>query len=519
MELADLLAQLEVAKEQNRVLSERIRTLMSENEGLLRRMDELCRRVYGRKAEHVDSAQIAFAFAQLEAEAGGAMAPALGTTEPVAAPAKDAAAEDGAPAVRRGHGRKRLPLNLKRRRVEHEPAPSDCVCSGCSKPMKRIGEEVSEQLDFVPASFEVVEHVRGKYACPSCKEGVVIAPVPPKLIEKGLVAEGVVAQVVTAKFADHIPLARQETIYAREGVELSRSTLLDIANQAADLLAPVASAIKAAILASKVIGADETPVEVRSNPKGTRTGYFWPYLGEGPEVYFDFTPTRSGDGPMKWLAGFCGSLQADGYSGYDACVRAYKLTLLGCWAHARRYVFRAIDSEPDRATLLIALISKLYDVERAAKDLDEAGRWALRQKHSRPLIKMIEEKVAEFSASALPKSPLGKALTYLTNQWTPLTRFLEAGYLSIDNTRTERAIRPLAIGRNNWVTAGSEEGARRAAILYTIIGSCKLAGANPFEYVRDVLQRLSTTPVSRTSELTPRNWLAARQLAAANPAA
>ena len=219
------------------------------------------------------------------------------------------------------------------------------------------------------------------------------------------------------------------------------------------------------------------------------------------------------------LAGFAGYLQVDGYSGYDACARLLKLTLVGCWAHARRYVYRALDSEPVRAALLLALIARLYDVERDAKDLGEAGRWALRQKRSRPIIEKICEKVAEFATTALPKTPMGKALIYLTNQWKPLTRYLESGILEIDNNRTERAIRPLAIGRKNWVLAGSDEGARRSAILYTIVGSCKLAGANPFEYIRDVLRRVSTTPMSRAAELTPANWLAERTRTAANPAA
>ena len=219
MELADLLSQLEVAKEQNRVLGERIHALMKENEGLRRRMDELCRRFFGRKAEHVNPAQLALAFAQLDAEAA-ASTPSLAPAEP----ASQSKPEPGDPVPqatpRPGHGRNRPPAHLRRRRVAHEPTPKDCVCSGCQKPMKRIGEEVSEQYDYVPACFEVIEHVRGKYACSTCKEGVLIAPVPDKLIEKGLATEGLIAQVAVSKFGDHVPLARQTQIYAREGVHL-----------------------------------------------------------------------------------------------------------------------------------------------------------------------------------------------------------------------------------------------------------------------------------------------------------
>jgi transposase len=526
---ADTLQQLEAAREQVRVLSERVRELMGENEALRARMDALCRRLYGKRSEHVDPAQLALAFAELGKEDALPTAPA---GEPAAAEEPDsgegdADAKAAAPAKRRGHGRQKLPSHLPRRRVEHEPAPEDRVCSGCSKPMARIGEEVSEQLDCKPASLVVVEHVRGKYACQTCKEGVTVAAVPEKLVEKGLAAPGLVAQVVTSKFADHVPLARQEGIYAREGVELSRSTLLGIVNVAADLLAPVARAVRISALASRALHADETTVRVRTLPKGSRISYFWTYVGRRPaakggeecEAFFEYTHTRSGDAPKKVLAHYKGPLQADAYSGYDECYASGEIIEVGCWAHARRHVYEALGTDPTPASALLALIAQLYLVERDAKDLDEAARLKMREERSRPLIDRIGYKVAELHAAVLPKGPLGKALGYLVNHWKALTRFLESGFYKIDNNSAERAIRHVAVGRRNWLIAGSDEGARRAATLYTLTVSCKLADVDPFEYLRDVLERLSTTPASRAHELTPLNWKAARDRAAKTAAA
>ncbi len=526
----DLLRELEAAREQVRVLSERVRELLGENASLLARMDALCRRLYGKRSEHVDPAQLALAFAELEKEG-------IEPAPPPVDPAKEADSGEveeeakKAPAAPKkpGHGRARLPSHLKRRRVEHEPAPEDCVCSGCKKPMTRIGEEVSEQLDFHPASFEVVEHVRAKYACPTCKEGVTVAPVPDKLVEKGLATAGLIAQVVTAKFSDHVPLARQVGIYAREGVDLSRSTLLEFVNVAADLLSPVAKAILASVLATKDIHADETTVRVRTLPRGSHTGYFWTYLAEHPgesaavarlaETFFEYTPTRGGDAPRRVLEHYGGFLHADAYSGYDACFVSGRIVEVGCWMHARRYVYDALGTDPVAASALLALISLLYDVERDAKDVTAAERLTMRRTRSRPLLDRIGTKVAELSATALPKGPLAQALGYLVNHWQAFTRYAESGTLAIDNGPAERAIRHVAIGRRNFLIAGSEEGARRAATLYSLTVSCKLAGVDTFAYLEDVLGRIATTPATHVADLTPLAWKAARERAAETAAA
>lgn len=505
---------------------------MGENQALLARMDALCRRLYGKRAEHVNPAQLALAFAELEKEEG---APGQPPAPEALVEADSGEAEGEAPAPaesatrKRGHGRNRLPTHIPRRRVEHEPAPQDCVCSGCKKPMARIGEEVSEQLDFRPASFEVVEHARGRYACSTCKEGVTLAPVPDKLVEKGVAAAGVIAQVVTAKFADHLPLARQVGVYAREGVDLSRSTLLGFVNVAADLLLPVAKAILASILSTKDVHADETTVRVRTLPRGSRTGYFWTYVakrrgeapGESPlaEAFFEYTPTRGGSAPRRVLEHYEGFLHADAYSGDDECYASGKVVEIGCWAHARRHVYDAMVTDPVAASSLLALVGLLYDVEREAKDVTDAERLKMRQERSVPLLHRIGTKVAQLSGAALPKGPLAKALLYLVNQWQALMRYAASGTLGIDNHPAERAIRHVAIGRRNFLIAGSEDGARRAATLYTLTVSCKLAGVDTFEYLRDVLGRLSTTPQSRVAELTPREWKAARERAAKTAAA
>jgi len=287
--------------------------------------------------------------------------------------------------------------------------------------------------------------------------------------------------------------------------------------------------VLASILASKDVHADETPVDVRTLPRGSRTGYFWTWVAKKPrgdgdadppcEAYFEYTATRSGAAPRRVLEGYEGFLHADAYSGYDECFVSGKVVEVGCWAHARRHVYEALGTDPASASSLLALIGLLYQVERDAKAMTAVQRLALRQGRSRPLLDRIGQKVAELWATALPKGPLAKALGYLVNQWKALVRYAESATLEIDNNLAERAIRHVAIGRRNWLIAGSDEGARRAATLYTLTVSCKLAGVDTFAYLRDVLGRLSTTPMSRVSELTPLAWKAARERAAETAAA
>jgi len=497
-------ADLATAREEAAALAEANRALRLANEELRLKVDALCRRLYGRRAEQVNPAQLALAFAELAREAGDAEA---------AAPAADEPESDGGEALavarRPGHGRKRPPKDLPRVRVEHRPPPEDCVCGACGAQKAVIGEETSEQYDFTPASVRVIEHARLKMACPSCRDGVVVAPAPEKLVDKGLATAAMVAHVIVSKSADHLPLYRQSRILARMGADLSDSTLLSFFSRGAELLAAVADAVLAAILLSPFLHADETPVTTKLLPSGTRQSYLWTYTDRS-QVAYRFTEGRGSEGPMDVLEGYSGFVHKDGYAGYDKAMRAGGATYVACWAHARRKFFEALEGGAVAAARMIALIAQLYGVEARAKDLDDGARREMRQRESLPILLRIEEERDAQHRSALPKSPMGEAVTYMRNQWPGLCRYLEHGMLAVDNNCAERMIKPVALGRRNWLFAGSQEGGERAAVCYTLVNSCKVAGVDPFAYLKDVLERVSTHPASRVGELTPKTWKAAR---------
>ena len=516
-ELLDRLRQTEeerdVAREQVTLLREANRKLRNEVEQLRQRMDRMCRRMYGRKAEEVSPQQLALAFAEIEKEDAAA-------AKPPPAPEADSGEEGEVappppPAKKKGHGRRRPPKNLPRERVEHLPEEEDRVCGCCRGAMVEIGEEVSEQYDYVPASVKVIEHVRKKFGCPKCKEGVVIAPPPPKVVEKGLAGPGLLAYVITSKFADHLPLYRQEEILAREGAELSRSTLLSFVRDTAQLLQPVARAVLADILRSRALHDDETPVKMKLRPSGVKTAYLWVYTNR-QQVAYHFTTSRSRAGPMEILKEYSGYVHRDAYAGYEEAIEAGGATTVACMAHFRRKVYDALNTDPERATRILAFIAMLYRVESESQGLPDAERHHLRQQRSVPLLARLAQEMETVSKAVLPESPLGKAVAYGQNQWPGLLRYVEDPILAIDNNWAERMIKPVAIGRRNWLFAGGEAGGQWAAVHYTLMGSCKLQGINPFEYLRDVLVRLSTHPARLVDDLTPQGWKAARTV---NPVA
>jgi len=383
-----------------------------------------------------------------------------------------------------------------------------------------IGEEVSEQLDYRPASLFVVEHVRIKVACRHCQGHVAVAAKPAQPIEKGLPGPGLLAQVITSKFADHLPLYRQEGIFARHGVELSRKTLCGWMAQCAWLLEPIWKAMKAEVLKSRVIQTDDTTVPVLDRRLDrARTARLWVYLGdrEHPYAIYDYTADRSRDGPERFLGDYSGYLQADAYSGYD---RLYSrgVVEVGCWAHARRRFYDARTSDPERAHEALARIRALYAVEVAGKGLDDAGRLALRRERSAPLLERLGTWLDEQARFVLPKSPIGVAIGYARSNWAALSRYLEAGCLSIDNNASERAVKPVALGRKNWLFAGSEGGGRTAAILFSLASTCKVLKMDPFAYLRDVLDRVCSHPARRVAELLPDRWRAHRSVSGSAPA-
>ena len=464
------------------------------------------RALYGRRSEHLDPGQLLLEFAEWaktlhEASPATPTPPAPPSPEPP--PARP----------RQGHGRSPLPAFLPRRRVEHGVPDAQCTCTACGHALTKIGEEITEQLDYQPASLFVLEHVRAKYACQACEASVVIADLPAQPIDKGRPGPGLLAQVVTAKYADHLPLHRQVAIFARQGVTLARQTLGDWVAEAAELLAPLYADLKASVLAGKVVHTDDTTVPVQDRTRSaTRDGRLWVYVGDQTpaDLVYDYTPTRSREGPLAFLGDFCGFLQADAYAGYDALYATGRVIEVGCWAHARRHFWDAKAADSPRALLALGVIQQLYRVEADAKGLDAEARRARRQDASAPILARFKTWLDEQADRVLPKSPIGEAVGYARAQWTALTRYLDDGDLAIDNNVSERALRRVCVGRNNWLFCGSDEGGHRAAILYSLVATCKEHGLDPWAYLRDVFARIPTRPDRRRAELLPRHWLAAR---------
>jgi transposase len=411
------------------------------------------------------------------------------------------------------HGRVPLPKHLPRERIEYHPPQEALVCPGCGQPKERMGEEITEQLDYVPASFLVRQHVRVKYACKKCQEGVVIADLPARPIERGRPGEGLLAHVLTSKYCDHLPLHRQEAIFQRHGVQIARSTLCDWVREGATLLTPLVQEMHRQILRAPKIHTDDTPVTARNGSRKERhKGYLWAYLDPDHNVVFDYTSGHSREGPLRFLGDYAGYVQADAYNGYDALFAKGQATEVACWAHTRRKFFEAQDSDPARAAEMLVLIGDLYQIEQRAKEqnLNREQIQALRQKESQPILEVIEKRLALWEPQVLPKSPIGQAIGYAQGQWQALLRYTQDGLLSIDNNLAERTLRMVAIGRKNWLFVGHDNGGHRAAIIYSLVASCKLCGIDPFAYLRDVLERISTHPASRIAELLPRNWKSSR---------
>jgi len=498
--------------------SRRIERLEHQLEGLLRRL-------YGRSAERLDPNQMVL-FTDL-----------LKQLQPQTPPAPEAPAAPPAPSPSRGHGRRRIPQDLPRRRVVHDLPEDEKPCPCCGKAREMIGEETSEQLDYEPARLSVIEHVRLKYACRACEEAaaeggpqIETAEKPLAPIEKGLAAPGLLAYVIVSKYSDHLPLYRLERILARHKIEIARSTMCDWMRDSAAALKALYDLMVREVLASKVIHTDDTPVDVldRNLPE-TRIGRFWMYVGDGDHPYdvFTYTANRSRDGPMTFLQGWGKDerrfLQADAFGGYDVIYRGEaggRVTEVACWAHARRKFYEARTSDSATATQALAYIRLLYDIEDEAKALfakpgDAARplaaiRLELRQAKAVPLLAQfrawLDSCQATVGGCVLPKSPMGQAIAYVLNQWDALNVYTTDGDLDIDNNLAENALRRIAIGRKNWLFCGSDNGGHTAAVLFTLIASCARHKVDPFAYLRDALARIAAHPINRLAELLPDRW-------------
>ena len=411
---------------------------------------------------------------------------------------------------RKHNGRNPLPPELSREVIEIEPSEEEKICQTCNTPKKLIGYETTETLEYKPASFFVKQYNRSKFSCEKCQAGVSIGQLPPRAIDKSIAGEGLLAHIITSKYADHNPLNRLEGIIRRHGVDISVSTMCDWVGRCADLLEPLVKRAHELILQSPKINTDDTSIPVKSrNRKGsTYKGYLWVYIDDKKNVVFDFTPTRSREGPKKFFGDYSGYVQADAYSGYDEFFRTGNATEVGCCAHARRKFEHAIDSDPVRASHIMALWGKLYAIEKRAKteELTPAELLSLRQSESIAVFEDIERAIDDYKDVVLPKSPMGKAITYTLNQWDALRKYTTNPILEIDNNLSERTLRMVVIGRKNYMFAGSEAGAWRASIIYSLAAGCKLNDIDPYAYFSDVLRKISTHPASKIDQLLPSNW-------------
>lgn len=410
------------------------------------------------------------------------------------------------------HGRGALPKHLERVDIEHDI--ENKACPQCGQDRCRIGQEISEQLEYFPASFKVLRHIRHKYACGKCEHdgynpNIVCAPKPAQPIDKGLPGPSLLAYVVTSKLADHLPLYRLENIFARSQVHVARSTMCAWMRVAGQLVTPLVNLMTERIRRSRVIHTDDTTVPIQSpGAKQCRKGRIWCYLGDTdhPYIVYDYTPSRGRDGPAGWLAGYKGYLQADAYGGYDGIYHSQGVTEVACWAHARRKFYDAQDSDPQRAGQILALVGELYSVERQAKETDEATRLALRQTRSQEILAEIRTWLDAERPSVLPRSPMAEAITYALNQWEALVVYTTCGFLSIDNNASERALKRVALGRKNWLFAGNDEAAASHAKLWSLIASCQRHELDPQRYLTSVLAKIHQTPLDDLPQFLPDVW-------------
>ena len=412
------------------------------------------------------------------------------------------------------------PAHLPRENVVHAAA---CSCPDCGGELKRIGEDVSEQLEFIPEHFKVIRHVRPKFACGKCAT-IVQAAAPVRPIDKGLAGPGLLAHVAVSKYLDHLPLYRQSEIYARQGIDLDRSTLADWIGGISRLASPLAELIGRYVTAANKVHADDTTVPVLDPGRGkTKTGRLWVYVRDDrpaasldpPAAWYRYTPTREGKHPIEHLKDFAGTLQADGFSGFEGLYEDGRVREAACWAHARRkfYDLHAATKSP-LAQEALNRIQALYATEEVIRGKPPDVRREVRQARAGPVLDQLKHWMQETLTTVSVKSDLAGAIGYALKRWTALTRYRDDGVLEIDNNAAERALRGPVLSRKNFLFAGADSGGERAAVLYTLLQTAKLNDLNPEAYLRFVLERIAEQPSNRLDELLP--WNYARELARDN---
>jgi len=501
-----LQAQLQVLKAQVAELAKQ----NSEKEALIRKLQhhlsQVLRRQYGQKADRVDPNQLLLDV--INELTGQDEAP---EDDDQPRDATEADASEDRP-KKKGHGRRSIPDGMERREEVHDLSEEDKQCI-CGREKRCIGEERAVQYEYVPAKLVAVEHIQMKYACICEQSTVTTAPKPSSPIEKGLATPSLISHFVVSKYLDHLPLHRQEGIMGRYGTHYPRSTMWGQILAAGNLMKPLYEAAREVVLASRILGTDDTPVKVIDPDRSkTRKGYVWTYVGdeEHPLIVYDYTPGRARDGPEAFLGDYSGHMQADALPVYD---KLYKQTdnviwELGCWAHARRRYVEAQETRPELAVIGVAHIKVLYDIEKDATQRKLCGqaRVDFRREHAVPVLDAFGDWLKSHVALVLPKSPIASAINYTLSNWDALCRYVEDGDFVPDNNRSERALRGIAVGRANWMFFGSDRGGDIAAIMLTLLKSAQRNGLNPFDYLTDVLTRIADHPLNKVVELLPHRW-------------
>ena len=404
--------------------------------------------------------------------------------------------------------------HLPQRRIELDVPEEDKHCETCGGEKTKIGEDERRVLQYRPAVLEVEVYVLPKYACPCCQDGVVSPPPPERILPRSIAGPGLISEILVSKFGDHLPLYRLEDRFTRLGLYLSRSTLCDWAQAAADLLKPLYERMLALVLKSDVIWTDDTPVRMLDPQAegGSRLARFWTYIGDDlyPYSVYDFTKSRKRDGPASFLANYQGAMHADAYGGYDGIVMGSNgaIVRVACGAHIRRKFEQAKSQAPRESAQMLEWFRQLYDIEDRAREESAEVRQALRQKEALPILAKMKASLDELELRVLPKSKLGQAVTYAQNQWSAFCLYVEDGRRTIDNNVSERTLRAQAIGRKNWLFLGHESAGPRAAVLFTILAGAKRHHLEPWAYVTDVLVKLAAE-TSDLDALLPDRWAAA----------
>ena len=414
---------------------------------------------------------------------------------------------------KKGHGRNPIPDDLHREKIIIDVPAEEKVCSCCGAEKKKIGEDVTEELEYKPAVFFVNQYIRPKYACPKSPDcGITTASMPPRPIDKGIAGPGLLSYILVSKYVDHLPLYRLEQMFKRYTIHINRSTMAGWLTQTAGYLEAIYREMHRRLIAdSFLIQADETTLKVQNDTVKEKCdlGYLWPFVGDGRLAVFEFRDSRSRKGPTDFLSGFTNRyLLSDGYAGYNQVIEKNELAHLMCWAHARRKFFDVKELDPSFISQVLTLIGELYSIEREAADplMTPEQRTLLRKEKSVPVLEMTKTLLKNNGKVILPKNPISGAIAYTLNHWEQLTRFLEDGRLPLDNNLVENAIRPVALGRKNWLFAGSPEAAQRMAIIYSLVATCKLNDINPYEYFYDILPKVASYPATKIADLTPINW-------------